>query len=317
MKQWELFKELILDTGLYRKGFVYNSLLYVIIGVVAQFFANFLLNVELVIFYIPLYLAVILIIALFTKKKFTEKKGNKKAVFNEIQTIPFLAYLLFLTSLLLKAFIRFVPFPDVYPFFPSLAQFVLVLAIAETAFLSSLVLIVMRGQRASIRIRLGLDKNFFDKEKKRWKIKLDRFPRNEKIVKKLDEGKFLLTLFDDGNFNLTILWSCSIMEKVLDEISRSLIIINPEYEQKLKKSDSDYFKPLHKRLKILGYTQSLNPSENIEIDAKKLWTKLRSKIAHHNKKPTYEQTIESIRILINFIKETPEVLNDLMNHAQK
>lgn len=293
---------------MYRRGFVYNSLLYVIIGVLAQFFANFLLNVELVIIYAPLYLGVILIIGLFTKKKFTEQKGDKKAVFKEIPTITFLAYFLFLVSILVKAFILFVEFPNVFPFFPPFAQFALVLAVAETAFLISLIVIVMRGQRASIRINLGLDRNFFDNTKKTWKNQLSGFPRNKQIIEKLDEGKFILDFFDDGNFNVTILWTCNIMEKIIDEISKVLKKY-PEHID-IKKTDSNNLKPYYQRIIIIGYEDS-KLSKDTELTVETLWNEVRNKIGHHNKKPTHEQTVDCLRIFVNFIEETPKVLNKL------
>jgi len=295
----KLLVDTIWDKNLYGRRFFYNSFFYLVFGLVIQFFMHFLFSPQLLIIYVPSYVGVILVTAGFTK--------NIKA---EIHPMPsWLAYLLLYTSALSKAFAFVATFPDVYFFFPPFTQRLLILLISETALLASLVTIVVLGQRSSIRNSVGLDNKFFDKEKDRWKDEVKDFPNFDKILESLDGGRFAADLFDKGLFNLTILWSCNVMEEAIDAITDGIISENPDSKSKFRKKEGRR-KPYPVQLKNLGYNSIVKHQKNEEFDVYKLWNVVRNKIAHHNYKPTFNETKETLKILISFVKATPKILQN-------
>ena len=294
-----LLVDIFWDKSLYGRGFFRESFLYLVFGLVVQFFMHFLLSPHLLIIYLPVYVSMILITAGFTKN-----------IKREIHPMPlWLAYLLLYTSALSKVFAFVVTFPDVFFFFPPLLQRLAVLAISETALLASLITIVILGQRSSIRDSVGLDDRFFDKEKDRWKDEVEDFPNVDKILEGLDGGHFIADLFDKGFFNLTILWSCNVMEEVIDAITDGIISENPESKSKFRNKEGRR-KPYPVQLKNLGYISTMKHPKDEEFDVEKLWHEVRNKIAHHNYTPTFHETNETLKILISLVKATPEILTN-------
>ena len=292
-----LLVDIIWDKSLYGRGFFRKSFLYLVFGLVVQFFMHFLFSPHLLIIYLPAYVSVILITAGFTKN-----------IKREIHPMPpWLAYLLLFTSALSKAFAFVAPFPDVYFFFPPFLQRLSVLMISETALFASLVTIVILGQRSSIRDSVGLDDRFFDKEKDRWKDEVEDFPNLDKILEGLDGGRFIADLFDKGFFNLTILWSCNIMEEVIDAITDGIIGENPENKSKFRNKEGRR-KPYPVQLENLGYISIIKQPKDEEFDVEKLWHEVRNKIAHHNYTPTFDETKETLKTLISLVKATPKIL---------
>ena len=258
---------------------------------------HFLLSPQLLIIYVPFYVGMILVTAVFTKN-----------IKREIHPMPsWLAYLLLYTSAFSKAFAFAGTFPDMYFFFPPFIQRLSVLLISETALLASLITIVVLGQRSSIRNSVGLDNKFFDKEKDRWKDEVKDFPNFDKILESLDGGRFVADLFDKGLFNLTILWSCNVMEEVIDAITDGITSENPENKSKFRSIEGRR-NPYPVQLKNLGYNSIIKHPKNEEFDVNKLWHEVRNKIAHHNYKPTFNETSETLKILISFVKATPQIL---------
>lgn len=148
---------------------------------------------------------------------------------------------------------------------------------------------------------------FFAKEKDRWKSEVGEFPNLDKILDSLDGGRFAAGLFDKGLFNLTILWSCNIMEEVVDAITEGIIIKSPEKKKLFRKeSGSRLSYPL--QLRSLGYEFCQKNKNIMQLNIDTLWHKVRNKIAHHNYKPTFDETNGTIVILTSFIKETPVIL---------
>jgi len=293
----ELLVDIIWDKSLYGRGFFRKSFVYLVFGLVVQFFTHFLFSPQLLIIYLPGYVGVILVTAGFTKN-----------IKRENHPMPsWLAYLLLYTSALSKALSFVATFPDVYFFFPPFLQRLTVLIISETALLASLITIVILGQRSSIRDSVGLDNKFFDKEKDRWKDEVEDFPNLDKILEGLDGGHFIADLFDKGFFNLTILWSCNVIEEVIDAITDGIISENPENKSKFRNKEGRR-KPYPVQLKNLGYISIIKHPKDEEFDVKKLWHEVRNKIAHHNYTPTFHETNETLKILISLVKATPQIL---------
>lgn len=59
------------------------------------------------------------------------------------------------------------------------------------------------------------------------------------------------------------------------------------------------------RLRNLGYEYS---AEDKLFGVDILWNKIRNKIAHHNYKPTFDETYEALKILVSFTHTMPSIL---------
>jgi len=136
-----------------------------------------------------------------------------------------------------------------------------------------------------------------------WESDLSGFSHADKIIKHLDDGRFIPKLFDKGLFNLTVLWSCNMMEKIIDAVVHEIIVLTPEKRDLFRTKERWLSYP--RKLKNLGYEYS---AEDKSFDFPDLWNKLRNKIAHHNKRPTFDETYETLKILVSFTKETPKII---------
>lgn len=280
-----LMFDAISDRNLYGRSFFFRSFLFLIFGLIMQYYFHYLLNPQLLIIYIPFYVGLFLLSALFAK--------NFKIEFHPMPW--WLAYLLLYTSVFSKAFAYVAPFENTLIGF---LKRLLVMMISEPAFLVSLITIVVLGQRISLRENVGLDDKFFDKEKNRWKSEVEGFADFDKVLESLDGGRFVAGLFDKGLFNLTILWSCNVMEEVIDAITDGIIHRNPEKRTLFrKKSGSRLYYPL----------QLINLEYDLHQRCHGLWG-VRNKIAHRNYKPTFDETKEAMTILTLFTQETPAIL---------
>ncbi len=290
----ETMFDAISDKNLYKRGFLSNSLPFLLFGLSTQVILHFLLNPQLFIIYVPLYVGFVFVTAILTK--------NLRGEFQPMA--PLLAYLLLITSALSKAFALFAPFQHLVIFFSPLAQYLLVVMISEAAFLASLMTIVVLGQRISLRNSVGLSDRFFDKEKDRWKGEIEAFPNFDKILESLDGGRFVASLFDKGLFMLTILWSCNVMEEVIDAITEGILDEDPK-KKTLFRNERGFRLAYPLQIKNLGYEFC---QDKMQLTVETLWHRVRNKIAHHNYRPTFEETNKSIMILTSFIKETPVIL---------
>jgi hypothetical protein len=146
------------------------------------------------------------------------------------------------------------------------------------------------------------------KQKKVWEKKLADLPNLENILISIDSGRFVATLFDRGSFNLAVLWSCNLMEQIVDAVVAEIISRNPQRMEFFKKEDSG---PVGypKQLRNLGFKPSIEKNRKDEqITTEALWHKIRNDIAHRNYKPTFQQTSGTICILVSFMEEMPEIL---------
>ena len=272
----------IRDRNLYGRSFFSKSLIYLIIGLIIQYYTFYLLIPQWLIIYAVFYVGLVLISGAFAK--------NVKREFHSMAW--WLAYLLFLTSVLSKAFAVIAPFENTMLGF---LKRLLIVMISEPAFLISMMTIAVFGQRTSLRRNTGLNDNFFDEERNRWKKEVRGFPNLNKILDSLSGGRFVVGLFDKGLFNLTVLWSCNVIEEVTDAITEEIIILNSKRRKMFrKKSGFPLYYP--QQLKNLGYS--------FHQRCHGLW-EIRNKIAHRNYKPTFEETNEALTILILFARETP------------
>jgi len=290
-----LIFDAIFDKNLYGRSFFYGSALFLAFGLVIQCVVNYLLMPPLVIVYVLLYLGVILISGLPTKNFSREfyPMGFTSAV------------VMLLTSVITEAF-AFVTFVNSLT---GLLQFLLILSISQFAFVLSVITIAILGQRTSLRNSIGLTDSFFEKEKKRWKKELQEFPNLDNVFESLDGGRFIPRLFDEGYFNLAILWSCNVMEEVIDAVTDGIISKFPEKRTLFRKDENQPIRyPL--QLKHLGYTKYHNiQNRKKQPDIEVLWHEIRRNIAHHNYKPTFHETYGTITILTFLIKEMPEILH--------
>jgi len=285
----------IKDRNLYGRSFFFQSFFYLIIGLIVQYYVYYLLTPRWLAIYIPLYFVMIFLLSgLFAK--------NFKKDFHPMKW--WLALLLLLSSALAKAFAIVAPFENTFVGF---LKRLLVLGIVEPAFLVSLITIAVFGQRTSLRNNVGLDDKFFDKEKKRWKSEVENFPNFGKILESLDGGRFVADFFDKGLFSLTILWSCNVMEEVIDAIAEGIINKNPE-KKMLFRNEKGFRRPYPSQIKNLGYEFCQKSQNKVQLNVENLWQKVRNRIAHHNYRPTFDETNEALKILISFVKETPKIL---------
>lgn len=283
----------ILDKNLYGRNFFTTSFPYLIFGLFIQFvFYLSITSPHLMISYLPAYLVFVIISGFATK--------NTKKEFHPMGW--WMTLLMLFVSALSKIFALVAPFAP-RMFLPPLLQLLFVLGISESAFIASIISVVVLGQRASLRARAGLDDKFFKREKIRWKRELAGFPNSDKILESLDGGRFVASLFDSGFFNLAILWCCNVMEEVIDAITEGIIDVAPE-KKGLFRTDKGR-KRYSLQLKHLGYESILKDNRfNVNI----LWHKVRNDIAHRNYRPTFYETNETLKILVSFMKEMPGIL---------
>jgi len=285
------------DKNLYGRSFATRSLPYLGFGLFIQSSIYLILAPHL----LPVYLTVILGLVVFSGLAAKNSWGRR-------QYHP-MEWWLALLMLFSSAFSLYFPF--FFPFEGTLVGilgFIVVVVISEVAYVISLTMIVINGQRISLREKIGLGDDFFKKHKHIWKDKLTKFPNFDTISESLDEGSFVIKLFDSGYFNLAVLFSCNIMEKAVTSISNDIISANPGKEALFRKEDGKNLR-YPTLLRNLGF-KSLLTESNRKFHAETLWHKVRNDIAHRNYIPTFYETSETLKILISFVKETPSILRN-------
>jgi hypothetical protein len=245
--------------------------------------------------YVPLYFGIILLSGLIAKN-----------FGREFHAMSYWLGLLFLPVSVLAETLAFVIRVENTLF--GFLQILLILSISNVALVTSTLHIIIYGERASLRENIRLTDDFFGKQKKIWKDELDGFPNLNNILDNLDDGRFVASLFDRGSFNLAVLWSCNLMEKIIDTAAEGIISKNPPRRPLFKKEDGGPQRyPL--QLRNLGYEPRPEAgSKNEQIDIETLWHKIRNDVAHRNYKPTFHETYGALRILVSFTEEMPRVL---------
>jgi hypothetical protein len=172
----------------------------------------------------------------------------------------------------------------------------------------SMIEIVIASQRVSLRENIRLTADFFEKRKKIWEIKLAKFPNEKKIVNEINNGKYVTDLFDRGSFSLAVLWSCNVMEKVIDAAAEGITSKNADYISFFKKEDGKRER-YPEQMRNLGYRLNAeNTNDEKQMTLEHLWHNLRNDIAHRNYMPTFEETFGALIILCNFMSYMPETL---------
>jgi hypothetical protein len=285
----------ILDRRLYGRTFCLNCLPFLAFGISFQSAIIFALNRQMLALYLPTAIGVVLFSAL----------GAKNTA-REFYCIGYYLGLLFLFASVLAETLTFLI--QVQNSLFGTFQIVAVFSISTVAFVISTVHIAVWGQRVSLRVSAGLTDDFFRKKKKKWENELDEFPNAKGILEAMDGGRFIANLFDRGSFNLVVLWSCNVMEEIIDAIADSIILVNPEKTELFKTKDGrrlNYPRQLKNFGWILSAGKDLN---NDSLNEDRLWNALRNNIAHHNHKPTFPETYGALTILTSFMDTTPKTL---------
>lgn len=283
------------DRRLYGRTFLLNSVPFLGFGFFFQLSVIFVLNRQMLSFYVAVFLGLILFSAL-----------GAKNFAKEFHCIGYHLGLLFLFASVLAETATFLLHVEnsLYGVF----QILVVFCISTVAFVISTMHITVWGQRASLRVSAGLTNGFFRKQKKIWEHELGKFPNFNNILENLDDGQFVAGLFDRGSFNLVILWSCNVMEKIIDATVEGIISKDPTKRPVFKKEDGSRQRyPL--QLKNLGYeigSESENKGDQVSIEA--LWHKIRNDVAHRNIRPTFHETYGALTILVSFMEKMPKTL---------
>ncbi|MEM3697396.1 MAG: hypothetical protein QXQ94_07860 [Candidatus Bathyarchaeia archaeon] len=254
----------------------------------------FVFGYWLVILYAILLLSYVLVSALPAKN-----------VARDFQAVElWLSSLFLLASVIAEAFATIAFFNGLFGYtLVSFLEYFLLFIISNIALLISVLHVTVYGQRVSLRESASLVDNFFTEQKRVWKNEL-KFPVADRMMECLENGKFIPQLFDKGLFNLTVLWSCNMMGKIVDTAADEIIARYPE-KRGLFRTEKGKRRNYPYQLKILGFEYS---TEDKSFDVDKLWNELRNRIVHHNYKPTFDETYETLKILVSFTKEMPKNL---------
>lgn len=265
------------------------------VGVLVVALMEYALNRLMLLFFVPTFLVLILVSGL----------GSK----NFQREVPNMGHFRSFLFLIVCALAIFFPFlakysDDMYGFF----QFLLTFSVSAVALIVAIVEVTVLGQRISLRANLHLDDSFFKKQKTLWEKDLEGFPNSERIIEKIDDGKFIPVLFDRGSFNLVVLWTCNLMEEIIDASVDGIIQKDPTKKLTFKNEKGG---PLRypSQLKNLNYVhRQAVGRESEQMSVEDLWDKVRNSIAHHNHRPTFDQTFATLTIFVQFMGEFPKTL---------
>jgi len=282
---------LLLDKRLYGSWYILMGLGYLLMGLFLNILIFYKEDLYRAIIYSIIYFGAFLITGLFSKNV-----GRKQFHFIGWE----FSVLFFLISLFAKGFMILTTYGRVFPPFFELA---LIGIITEAGFLISLISIVVKSQRISLRNSLGLVNDIFNRNRKIWENKLTNFPNYTNILKEIEQIKIVIELFDWGFFNLVILWSCNTMEQIIEAVKKQLISIDPNNRTLFLTEEGDRIR-FSKILNNLGFSYN----DESGFNEKKLWHDIRNDITHRNKIPSYKETESAIKLLISFLNEMPDLL---------
>lgn len=287
----------IFDRRLYGPGFFLVGGPPLAVGLAVEILIAYTLTRSMLLLYVPLFFVLELVSGL----------GSKN--FARTQEVPNMGHLrgfLFLiVSALAIAFPFLAKFPnDTYGLF----QFLLTFSVSAVALTVAIVEVTVLAQRISLRDNVHLDDGFFKKQKKIWQKDLEGFPNSARIIEKIDDGRFIPVFFDRGSFNLVVLWSCNVMEEIIDATVDGIIQKNPTKKLTFKneRGGPQRYASQLKNLNCV-HRQSIG-RESDQMSIEDLWDKVRNPIAHHKYKPTFEQTFAALTIFVRFIEEFPKTL---------
>jgi hypothetical protein len=285
----------ILDRRPFGRTFFLNCLPFLVFGFFFQSAVIFVLNRQMLVLYLPTAIGAVLFSALGAKNS-----GR------EFYCIGYHLGLLFLFASVFAETSTFLLNVENSPL--GAFQIIVIFSISTIAFVISTVHIAVWGQRVSLRVSAGLTDDFFSKQKKQWGSELNEFSNPKIILDSMDGGRFVANLFDRGSFNLVVLWSCNVMEEIIDAITDGIISRKPEKAELFKTKDG---RPQNypRQLKNLGWQLCQKKDHNDEsLNEDKLWNALRNNIAHHNHKHTFAETYGTLKVLTCFMTTMPMTL---------
>jgi hypothetical protein len=98
------------------------------------------------------------------------------------------------------------------------------------------------------------------------------------------------------------------MEKIIDAAADG-IIQKDSLKRPLFKKEKGGPQRYPSQLRNLNYIQRQEMGRrNEQMNIDDLWDKVRNPIAHHNIKPTFDQTFGALIIFVSFIQEFPKTL---------
>ena len=281
----------IADRRLYRARFFLQAAPLLAFGFVVWFYAIFLVNRLMLLVYVPTFFLMILISGLLSK--------------NYGKEYPSIGYYRGLLLLVISALASPLPFLMLENSLYGILRFIILLIISYVALWTAIVEVIIAGQRVSLRESMPLKNGFFAKQKEIWKEELQGFPNLEEVVNSLDDGKFVTSLFDRGSFNLAVLWSCNIMEKIIDLVVEEIVSRFPEKKALFRKDDGERL-GYPRQLENLGFRLEEDDDEGLKLEI--LWHRLRNDVAHHNYRPSFHETYGTLITLVSFVEKMPEIL---------
>jgi len=287
----------VFDRRLYGFSFFVISCPLLAVGLGVEIMLNYVLNRTMLLFNVPMFFVLVLISSLGSKNFVREREVPNMGHFR--------AFLFLIVSALAIIFPFLVKFPnDMYGLF----QFLLTFFISTLALSVAIVEVTVLGQRVSLRENIRLNDDFFKKQKKIWEKDLKGFPNSGRIIEKTDDGRFIPVFFDKGSFNLVVLWSCNVMEEIIDAAVDGIIQKNPTKKLTFK-NERGGPQRYASQLKNLNYVHRQSGGrESEQMSIEDLWDKVRNQIAHHKYKPTFAQTFAALTIFIRFMEEFPKTL---------
>ena len=287
----------VFDRRLYGFSFFVISCPLLAVGLGVEIMLNYVLNRTMLLFNVPMFFVLVLISSLGSKNFVREREVPNMGHFR--------AFLFLIVSALAIIFPFLVKFPnDMYGLF----QFLLTFFISTLALSVAIVEVTVLGQRVSLRENIRLNDDFFKKQKKIWEKDLKGFPNSGRIIEKTDDGRFIPVFFDKGSFNLVVLWSCNVMEEIIDAAVDGIIQKDPTKKSTFK-NERGGPQRYATQLKNLNYVHRQSAGrESEQMSIEDLWDKVRNQIAHHKYKPTFAQTFAALTIFIRFMEEFPKTL---------
>jgi hypothetical protein len=287
----------VLDKRLYGPKFFWTSGPMLACGFALDFGIIYAINRLMLVSYVPIFFVLVLLSSL-----------SSKNVGKEVLNIGyFRSVIFFLASVLAVAFsvLFLARLPNNYV---GVSEFLLTFIVSTVALIVAIIEVTVLGQRVSLRDSIHFDEGFFKEQKEVWEKDLGDFPNSEKILNKIDDCRFVPLLFDKGSFDLVVLWSCSIMEEIIDAVTELIIQKDPTKTLNFRKENGCRL-PYALQLKNLNYVDHQKMDrESEKLSTFDLWKKVRDPIGHHELKPSFDQTFGALAIFVSFVKEFPKTL---------
>jgi hypothetical protein len=302
-KKQRIWHEVLLriDRRLYGRSFFVNSVPFLAVIFILKITIYISLNSPMLYIHVPLFFTLVIVSGFGSKNMSSHKR--------EIHSMGrFRVFLFTLISVMASV----APFIVSQPSDPwqATAQYPLLYGISTLALTIAVVEITIYGQRISLRMSLELTDDFFKNQKEIWAEKLADFPNSDNIVNCLDGVPAVTASFDHGSFGLALLWSCAVMERMLDAVAEGVISREPE-KRGIFRHKKGFRRSFVDQIENLGFHPDLRKSrEDEKIPLKELYL-VRNDFAHRSILPTFQQTFGAMATLKSFVEEMPGILQGL------